>query len=238
MSYFRVFLVVLPVFLVTGCNVVKVDTIEDKVSVEVKVDKKFLMASYDETLKMLNLRDKWLKDIPDICWILTGEILDEIWSVDLSSNQIELIDKSLKCLRNLSDLNLSYNQIAKIDNLNENTFLKTLLLHKNQLTSMEWVEKLINLKHLSLWYNKIQQIVWLDNLKDLEILELLRNQIEKIEWLDSLANLQTLKLEFNQIKTAKDVIKKLSSLKIVTLWKNLLDSAELDFISNMLKERK
>ena len=61
----------------------------------------------------------------------------DIWAVDLADNGITEIDQDLSCLKNLSELYLSFNKITEIKNLSGLTFLKKLDIGNNELTKIE-----------------------------------------------------------------------------------------------------
>mgnify|MGYP002138430441 CR=1 FL=1 len=75
----------------------------------------------------LDLRGKGYTSIPDICSVITpGQQADDIWSIDLGNNEITSISVDLSCLKNLSELNLGFNKIKKIQNIAQLTWLNKL----------------------------------------------------------------------------------------------------------------
>ena len=128
------------------------------------------------------------------------EISNFTWlkNLDLSSNQISRIE-GLESLVNLSKLDFSSNQISKIEGLEKLVNLSTLLLYYNQISKIEGLEKIVNLSALYLPSNQISKIEGLHTLVNLSMLDISRNKIGKIEGLESLVNLSTLCLYSNQI---------------------------------------
>lgn len=94
--------------------------------------------NYKPEFHHLDLRSKKLGEMPDICEMVVGTRYEfDIWAVDLADNGIAEIDQDLSCLKNLSELYLSFNTISEIENLEGLTFLKKLDLGNNALTKVE-----------------------------------------------------------------------------------------------------
>lgn len=97
-----------------------------------------ITANFDEQLHHLDLRSKKLTQMPDICSMVAGTRYEhDIWSVDLANNGFTEISEDIACLKNLSELNLSFNKISQIENLDGLTFLKKLDLGNNEIVSIE-----------------------------------------------------------------------------------------------------
>lgn len=177
----------------------------------------------------LDLRGKNYKQIPDICSVITpGQQADDIWSIDLANNQITSISVDLSCLKNLTELNLSFNKIKKIQNIRQLTWLSKLDLGNNELTRIEGLETLERLQNLHLGYNQLTSTAGLEKLYNLRSLQLQRNKLTDIANLAQLKNLETLKLEFNQL-TDEDVefISALPKLRVITVAENKIDPAKV-----------
>jgi len=177
----------------------------------------------------LDLREQNLTQIPSICADITWDMIYNIWSLDLSNNQLQKINYDLSCLPNLKELNLSYNQISKIQNLDNLSSLSKLELQTNKLTSTKWLQKLSSLKELNLWYNEILDIKSLSNMTNILDLQLQHNQISDISDLSNLSNLESLKLEYNQISDESQLttISKFPNLKRISLWMNQLPEGKV-----------
>lgn len=94
--------------------------------------------NYKPEFHHLDLRSKQLGEMPDICEMVVGTNYEfDIWAVDLADNGITEIDQDLSCLKNLSELYLSFNKITEIKNLDGLTFLKKLDIGNNELTKIE-----------------------------------------------------------------------------------------------------
>jgi internalin A len=115
--------------------------------------------------------------------------------LNLSWLRLTEIPKEIQLLKNLQVLNLSFNKISRIENL-QGLPLQELYLNSNQISKIENLQGL-PLQHLDLSSNQISKI---ENLKGLplEVLYLNENQISKIENLQGLP-LQNLNLWGNQI---------------------------------------
>lgn len=204
----------LSIFALSWCNKTSNSSIPD-----------YMSWNYNAQYHHLDLRAKWLSQMPDICWdIKDQKMLDDIRAIDMWDNQITSINSDYKCLANLQELNLSYNQISKIQNLDNLSFLSKLELQKNKLTKTDWLEKLSTLQELNLWYNEISDIKSLFALTNLRDLQLQHNQISDISSMSNLFNLESLKLEYNQISDEKSLttISNLKNLKRISLWWNKL----------------
>ena len=129
--------------------------------------------------------------------------LVNLQELNLSQNQIPKIE-GLDLLVNLQELNLSINQITKIEGLEQLVNLWRLDLSDNQINKIEGMNHLLNLNSLYLSSNKITKIEGLDNLVNLHDLVLMSNQITKIEGLNNLINLSDLTLIQNKIIELND----------------------------------
>jgi len=195
--------------------------------------------NYSKEFHHLDLRSKKLWEMPDICKMVVWSNFEyDIWAVDLADNGISEIDKDLSCLKNLSELYLSFNKISEIKNLEWLTFLKKLDLGNNEIKEIEWLDKLINLVDLHLWYNQITTTKWLEKLVNLTSLQLQSNKIEDISNLSNLTKLETLKIEFNKLDNEDiKIIDKLKTLKIITVWENpQVDKKTIDKLNELSRK--
>jgi Leucine-rich repeat (LRR) protein len=118
--------------------------------------------------------------------------------LDLSYNQISNIS-TLPILPNLTILNLNYNQISDISTLPILSNITKLYLGGNQISDISSLPVLPKLNILSLHDNQISDISTLPVLPKLNILSLDNNQISDISTLPVLPNLTILYLSGNQI---------------------------------------
>ena len=196
----------------------------NKASLRELFDKQFIADQHH-----LDLRGKGYTQIPDLCSVIPpGQKADDVWSIDLGSNAITSISVDLSCFKNLSELNLGFNKIKKIQNIRQLTWLSKLDLGNNELTRIEGLETLERLQNLHLGYNQLTSTAGLEKLYNLTSLQLQRNMLTDIANLAQLKNLQTLKLEFNKL-TDEDVvfIPSLPRLRIITVAENQIDPAKI-----------
>lgn len=121
-------------------------------------------ADLKEGLIELDLYDNRIVDVPQIC-------LASLKSLDLSFNKIHHI-KNLDGLPNLTDIYLLANKISKVTNLDNLVSLTNLELGSNNLRVIEGLDNLVNLKQLWVGKNKITHISGLGSLVNLEILSI------------------------------------------------------------------
>lgn len=96
-------------------------------------------------------------------------------------------------LAGIKELDFYDNQIEKIENVNQfGATLENLDLSFNRLGKIENLDELVNLKKLYLVHNQIFKIENLDKLTELELLELGDNKIRVIENLEKLEKLTQL----------------------------------------------
>lgn len=185
----KIFVFVVMLFLVSSCALFDW---EDK-----QVNEAFLTWAFNNKLHMLDLSNQNLTRIPDFKKYLTWAILDNVWYINLMSNNIEYIDADrLTIFPNLKELNLSYNKIKEVK-LDHN-FISKIELHKNEITKVD-LTGLTNLKEVNLGYNKITS---LDNIKlnkNITNLQLQHNQLTDLNNIWEYKDLSSLKLEFNKL---------------------------------------
>lgn len=116
----------------------------------------------------------------------------------------------------LSFLDLSSNQISKIEGLEGLSSLKILHLGGNQINKIENIEQLSDLFSLDLNGNPIDNIGNLGQLTNLNSLNLANNQIDKIENIEQLSALDWLYLANNQIGKIEN-LELLNKLKKLTI---------------------
>lgn len=199
----------------------------------------------------------------EITGIADGPVmLSQVWEIaelDLNSKGIGNIS-ALAELKNLTDLNLSYNrEISDISALSELTNLMKLDLKTNKISDIRALLGLTNLTYVNLSDNKISDIralAWLTNLEHLELwcydisnidalseltnltyLELGANrQISDISALEKLTNLTHLGLSSNTQISDISVLKKLTNLTYLDLdGTNLSDISALAGLTNLTR---
>jgi len=123
----------------------------------------------------LNLRNCEIEDISDIEGL---DSLKDLKELDLSYNKILEI-KGLDNLKDLEFLGLNDNQINEIKGLKDLQNLKTLFLQDNQINEIKGLKDLQNLTNLWLTNNKITKIEGLEDLYKLDVLGLKGNPIPR-----------------------------------------------------------
>jgi len=114
--------------------------------------------------------------------------------LSLNTSSQLCIDKKIGDLTTLESLNLSSNNIIRIENLNNLVNLKELLLGTNFIKKIRGLDKLSKLEVLVISKNHIKTMTGLENLKNLIVLDLGWNNISKIEGLSTLVKLEELDL--------------------------------------------
>ena len=154
--------------------------------------------------------------------------------LNLYFKELRGIPKEIKNFKNLQELDLGYNEIPKIEGLNE----------------------LKSLKKLTLEYNKIKRIEGLHGLNHLEIINLFGNSIQKINGLEDLDSLKKLDLGKNPLSPedakilkkggAKTAVTYCKSVKSVSILKELKEEfgfwelatpKDVEFVISELEKR-
>nr|XP_031361992.1 dynein regulatory complex subunit 3 [Lonchura striata domestica] len=128
----------------------------------------------------------------------------------------------------VTELQFSFKNILRIDNLWPLENLTKLQLDNNVIEKIEGLESLVHLVWLDLSFNNIEVIEGLDTLVKLQDLSLYSNRISKIEHMDTLQELQIFSIGKNNLTILKDVIylRRLKSLQTLNLSGNPLCSEE------------
>ena len=134
--------------------------------------------------------------------------LTNLTELDLSGNEIYYLNV-LEKLTNLTYLKLNYNRITDLSGLKALINLTELYLNSNQITDLGGLQTLTNLTKLYLNSNQITDSRGLKALTHLTTLDLSHNQIIDLSGLQTLTNLTYLKLNDNQITD-------LSALQVLT----------------------
>ncbi|XP_029007039.1 nischarin isoform X2 [Betta splendens] len=124
-------------------------------------------------------------------------------TLDMSHNCIKVIDSSVKLIRKVEFLDLSYNQLSSVENLQHLYNLVHVDLSYNSLRVLEAAHtRLGNIKTLSLAGNQFDRLTGLSKLYSLVNLDLSHNQLaqlEEIRNIGSLPCLEKLNLSSNPI---------------------------------------
>ncbi|XP_036387160.1 nischarin isoform X4 [Megalops cyprinoides] len=129
-------------------------------------------------------------------------------TLDMSHNQISCIDESVKLIPKVEFLDLSYNELSLVENLQHLYNLIHLDLSYNKLTVLEGVHtKLGNIKTLNLAGNQLESLSGLNKLYSLVNLDLSNNklsQFEEIRNIGTLPCLEKLSLTNNPLSIIPD----------------------------------
>lgn len=171
----------------------------------------------------LDLKGLNLTQVPAFCEIMTKPMLEDVLFIDLSNNKIQAIANNFTCFPNLKEVNLSYNQIQKLENLSNIPLMRAIDVHQNNLKKID-LKGVPQLKTLLLGYNQLETRdltdVW--QLTSLEELELQHNQINSIADIAKLTALKKILVEYNQITEVVE-LDKLKNLEFVSVGENPLD---------------
>lgn len=125
---------------------------------------------------------------------------DTVEELDFYDNRIDHITSSMTRFKNLVNLDLSFNNIKNIKNLDTLVKLENLYFVQNRIKVIKNLEGLQSLKNLELGGNKIEEISeTMRSLPNLEQLWLGKNKISRLMNLDKLANLRVLSIQANRI---------------------------------------
>lgn len=102
-------------------------------------------------------------------------------------------------------LALSFNNIARIANLDGLRSLHTLQLDNNTIEKIENLDHLSNLTWLDLSFNNLQEITGLEHLTKLTDLTLFNNAISSLSGLETLSNLNVLSIGNNKLGDVKEI---------------------------------
>lgn len=141
-------------------------------------------------------------------------IPQELFSVRKSTEGLNAVLTRIPT--SIESLDISYNQIATLDGIENLPMLHTLDISSNELSDISVIEKSTLLKSVSLSRNKIIRIDALETLTQLQSLSLDNNMIHDLKPIAGLRELQTLNVSFNRIADLHPLagMKKLSYLNI------------------------
>ncbi|KAF7999674.1 hypothetical protein HF325_005523 [Metschnikowia pulcherrima] len=153
-----------------------------------------------ETMEDLDLYDNRINHISS----LVNQLV-RLKNLDLSFNKIKNI-KNIDKLVELENLYFVQNKIAEIKNLSTLKKLKNLELGGNRIAEiLPEMLQLPSITQLWLGKNKISRLQNLDNLTNLRVLSIQSNRLTKLEGLEKLVNLEELYLSHNGIEKIENL---------------------------------
>jgi protein phosphatase 1 regulatory subunit 7 len=157
----------------------------------------------------------------------------DIEELDFYDNRLAHMDQRLAHFNdNMRTLDLSFNNIKHIKNIEHLTGLKTLYLCQNKISRVQGLNTLQNLRSIELGANRIREIKDLDHLVNLEELWLGKNKITKLQNLQNFKKLRILSIQANRI-TKLEGLEELTDLEELYIAENGIE--KLEGLDNNLK---
>lgn len=195
-------------------------------------------------LQNVHLQENKLEDVKAL-----GSLV-YLRKLNVSSNNLtSMLDFGAQHPRSVEDVDLGYNRIERLDNLERNRFIRRLVLSGNQLTSLEGIAQLPYLTHLAVENNKITDLSPVTNgclqhllasgnaitslrsvssLPALTVLDVSRNGLTSLDGVAQLPALATLLCASNALKSVAE-LKKLAKLPLLR---------DLDVRDNPLQDKR
>ena len=163
------------------------------------------------------------------------EHLVNITELDLSQNQVSDLSP-IASLTNLTSLELAQNDITDLSALAGLTNLTFLRVQDNLVTDISPLAGLTKLTHLNLWTNEISDISPLAALTDITFLHLTSNKISDLSPLASLTNVTMLYLMKNEITDLSPLLQTgFGEGGEIRLWGEPLDTHSIDVVIPQLE---
>ena len=175
----------------------------------------------------INLSNKNLKTIPNFNKIATWSYVNEVVSINLLWNSIQILDWSMfKVFPNLQKISLGFNEISKFKNTDQLNVYE-IDLSKNNITDLNGIWNLPKVQILNLNFNNISNVEELISIKSIISLHLAHNAIEEVNTLSKLTNMKELHIEFNKINNIDDLL---------WVWLYILTTAKNNLPEDLVKE--
>jgi Leucine-rich repeat (LRR) protein len=134
------------------------------------------------------------------------EIINSYGRFNNDNPEINSYDHIPNFNNDIFHLNIGDNSISIINNLDNNTNLRSLLVYENKLTFISGLTYLTNLLKLDLCFNQISHISGLDSLHKLKILKLRGNLLTRLDGLKGLSNLELLDVKHNPLTNINGIL--------------------------------
>jgi Leucine-rich repeat (LRR) protein len=171
------------------------------------------------TLVQLNLSNNKLKECLD-------------FSLNLCSKENAWSDGDSSIGSMLTNANLSFNSISKLNSLSNHPFLEVLVLNNNCIDSISGISELKFLRVLDLSFNSITSISGLDGAQVIE-LNLQGNQIADLSGIETCSKLSSLNISKNNVKTLMPLQNCLQLLCLDARDNGIQYIRQCDFISKL-----
>ena len=163
------------------------------------------------------------------------EHLVNITELDLTQNQVTALSP-IASLTKLTSLDLAQNDITDISPLTSLTNLTFLRIQDNLVTDISPLAGLTKLTELNLWTNEISDISPLAALTDLAKINLTKNKISDLSALASLTNVTRLELITNEITDLSPLLQTgFAEGAEIRLWGEPLDAHSIDVVIPQLE---
>ncbi|CAL6060872.1 Conserved_hypothetical protein [Hexamita inflata] len=151
------------------------------------------------------------------------QVMTQLTELNLSFNQISDISK-LSTLVKLTVLELDQNNIESISVIQHFNELHTLDLSQNLISTLTSLKSLYKLKVLDLSYNKLVSVSDLSALSDIKLLNISKNNVTSIDSLKNCKKITHLNISFNKIISV-EILSQFSALKDLRLEHNMIQNA-------------
>lgn len=166
-----------------------------------------------------------LQYLPELTKLVCAGTVDQPWMIqDMGW---------VATLRNLQELNLSFNKIYELKGLEHLPDLQLLDLSDNQISELKGLEALSNLQLFDISNNLVAELKGLESLINLQQLYIYNNRIVELKGLESLTNLQQLSTSYNLIAELKG-LESLTNLKQLSINDNkIIELKGLESLTNL-----
>ncbi len=124
-----------------------------------EISSEYFIERYDRETYTLDLSNQNLEALPVFRKYMTGSWLQDIYRIDLSQNDIQIIPEgSFDIFPNLNTINLASNDFRFGSDINIPKTVKTLSLSDNNLSDITWFSEYAELSRVDLTNNDLEDI--------------------------------------------------------------------------------